>query len=186
MSQLESPTDIIDGTWDIDSSDSHVGFIIRHMMVSKVRGSFTNFRGQIVTNSDVERSRVEASIDVRSINTGDPKRDAHVISSDFFDADTHPTMSFVSIGVRQAGHQTLVDGNLTIHGVTRNVTLMLDEPVFGPETALGATAGFSASTVIDRRDYGISYNGVLPGGGLALGEKVQIVLEIQAKLRTDE
>jgi polyisoprenoid-binding protein YceI len=185
MSHIKSPTDTIDGTWDIDSSHSYVGFVIRHMMISKVRGSFTGFRGQIVTNSDIASSRVEASIDVRSLNTGDPKRDTHVTSADFFDAESYPTMSFESTNVRLAGNHTMVDGNLTIRGVTHGVTLMLDEPLFAANGTDGARAGFSASTTIDRRDFGISYSGTLPGGGLALGERVQIILEIQARLKED-
>lgn len=170
------------GTWQIDPTHSHVGFMIKHMMVSKVRGHFTSFRGQIVTAPEPLRSSVTATIDASSIDTGNEGRDDHVRSADFFAADQHPTLNFRSTAVRYENGDFIIDGVLTICGVTRPVTLALETPLFQATSDGGGKVGFSATTEISRSDYGVSYNGPLPGGGTALGEKVQIVLEIEADL----
>ena len=170
------------GTWTIDSTHSHVGFVVRHLMVSKVRGSFADFSGKIVTAEDILPSTVTASIDLASISTTNEMRDEHLRSAEFFDAETYPTMTYTSSGVRYDGEHFLVDGELTLRGITKPVTLTVETPAFGPNPHGGTKAGFSASADINRTDFGVSYNGPIPGGGVALGEKVQIVLDIEADL----
>lgn len=170
------------GTWTIDQVHTHVGFVIKHMMVSKVRGHFGAFSGQIVTAEDPLASSVTALIDVASINTNNDMRDDHIRSADFFDAEHHPTMTFTSTGIRAEDDGLFIDGNLTIRGVTKPVTLEIETPEFGPGPQGGMKAGFSASAEINRSDFGVSYNGPIPGGGMALGEKVQIVLDVEADL----
>ena len=170
------------GTWTIDQVHTHVGFVIKHMMVSKVRGYFGAFSGQIVTAGDPLASSVTVSIDVASINTNNDMRDDHIRSADFFDAEHHPTMTFTSTGIRAEDDSFFLDGNLTIRGVTRPVTLAIETPEFGPGPQGGTKAGFSATGEINRSDFGVSYNGPIPGGGMALGEKVQIVLDVEADL----
>jgi polyisoprenoid-binding protein YceI len=169
------------GTWAIDPTHSEVGFSIRHLMVSKVRGRFTSFAGTITTADDLVASSVEATIDLASIDTGNADRDTHVRSADFFDVEAHPTMTYRSTGVRADGDRFVVDGELTLRGVTRAVPLALEVHGFLPESPFGDTRfGFSATAEIDRRDFGIEFNSALDGGGVLLGEKVQVALEIEA------
>jgi len=127
-------------------------------------------------------SSVTATIEATSIDTSNSMRDDHVRSADFFDAENHPALTFVSSALRQAGGEFFLDGNLTIRGITKAVTLALETPEFGANPQGGTKAGFSATTEINRTNFGVSYNGPIPGGGVALGEKVQIVLEIEADL----
>jgi polyisoprenoid-binding protein YceI len=170
------------GRWTIDPVHSYVGFVIKHMMVSKVRGRFTEIEASIVTTADPLESSVTATIQAGSIDTNNAMRDDHIRSADFFDAANHPTLSFASTGIRHLDGQFFIDGNLTIRGVTKPVTLQVETPEFGPNPQGGTKAGFSATTEVNRNDFGVSYNGPIPGGGMALGDKVQIVLEIEADL----
>lgn len=170
------------GTWTIDPVHTHIGFVIKHMMVSKVRGQFTTFSGQIVTADNPLDSAATATVEVASIDTNNDMRDDHVRSADFFDAEHHPTMTFTSTRVRYEDGQFYIDGDLTIRGTTRPVTLTVEEFAFGPNPQGGTKAGFSATTEINRSDFGVSYNGPIPGGGMALGESVQIVLDVEADL----
>ncbi len=171
------------GTWKIDTVHSHVGFVIKHMMVSKVRGHFGAFTGEIVTAANPLDSTVSVSIEATSINTNNSMRDDHIRSADFFDAANHPALTFTSTGIRYEDGEFFVDGDLTIRGVTKPVVLALEAPGFGPGPQEGAVkAGFSATTEINRNDFNVSYNGPIPGGGMALGDKVQIVLEVEADL----
>lgn len=170
----------IAGTWKIDPVHTHVGFVIKHMMVSKVRGGFDSFSGEIVAADNPLESSVSVTIEASSINTGNTMRDDHIRSADFFDAANHPTITFTSTGIRQSGDDYYVDGDLTIRGTTKAVSLKTETPEFAQNSPASYKAGFSAATEIDRTDFGVSYNGPIPGGGLALGEKVQIVLEVEA------
>jgi polyisoprenoid-binding protein YceI len=174
------------GTWTIDTVHTHVGFVIKHMMVSKVRGHFTSFGGEITTAPNPLESSVGVTIEAMSINTNNTMRDDHIRSADFFDAENHPALTFTSTGIRHDDGEFLIDGDLTIRGVTKPVTLTVETPEFGPSAHGGTKAGFSATTEINRHDFGVSYNGPIPGGGVALGEKVQIVLDIEADLRTTD
>jgi polyisoprenoid-binding protein YceI len=171
------------GTWVIDPVHSHVGFVIKHMMVSKVRGRFGTFTGEITTAADPLHSRVTASIDATSIDTNNSMRDDHIRSADFLDVANHRTLEFVSTGVRFDDGEFFIDGDLSIRGVTRPVSLAVDTPEFGPTPQGGTKAGFSATTEIKRADFGIDFNGPIPGGGIMLADKVQIVLEIEADLQ---
>ena len=165
---------------------SEVSFVVRHMMVSKVRGRFDKFEGTIVTAADPLQSSVNATVDLSSVNTGAPDRDNHIRSADFFEVETHPTMTFHSTGVRRDGDDYLLDGNLTIRGTTKPVALSLEINGFGPDAYGGTRAGFSATTDINRSDFGVSYNGPIPGGGVAVSEKVTITLEIEGVLAKPE
>jgi polyisoprenoid-binding protein YceI len=172
------------GTWDIDASHSTVGFSVRHMMVSKVRGYFREFSGEIVTAEDPARSTVTAVVDLGSIDTRQEQRDAHIRSADFFDAENHPQMTFRSIAVRTDGADWAVDGELTIKGNTRPVTLALELNGFGPDAYGGVRAGFSAKTEINRNDFGVDIKMPMDGGGVVVGDKISVELEIEAVLRT--
>lgn len=174
----------IAGTWDIDPVHSDVSFTVRHMMVSKVRGRFGTFSGEIVTGEDVSGSTVKASIDATSIDTGNDQRDGHVRSADFFDVANHPTWSYHASGIKVDGDDFLLDGELTIKGVTRQVPLTLEINGFGPDAFGGTRAGFSAAGTINRSDFGVDIAMPLDGGGVVVSEKVQLNLEIEGVLRT--
>jgi polyisoprenoid-binding protein YceI len=171
------------GTWDIDAAHSDVSFTVRHMMVSKVRGSFGKFSGEIVTGENLTDSSVTASIDATSIDTNNEQRDGHIRSADFFDVENHPEWTFRSTALRVDDGDLALDGELTIKGVTRPVTLALEINGFGPDAWGGTRAGFSASTTIDRNDFGVDIKMPLDGGGVVVSDKVQIQLEIEGVLR---
>ena len=172
----------ITGTWTIDPVHSEVGFTIRHMMVSKVRGKFTSFSGTLVTGDSPAASSVTATIDLASIDTGNTDRDNHVRSADFFNVETHPQMTFVSTGVRAKGNDFVLDGNLTLKGVTKPVSLDLELGGFGPDAYGGTRAGFTATGEILRSDFGVDFNAALETGGVILSDKVLLALEIEAVL----
>ena len=171
------------GTWSIDPVHSEDGFAARHMMVSKVRGRFGAFSGQIVTGADPSDSSVTAEIDMASIDTGHEQRDAHIRSADFFEVETYPTMTYRSIGVRPHGDGFIVDGELTLKGVTQEVPLTLELNGFGPDPYGGTRAGFSATTEINRRDFGVNFSAVMETGGAVVSDKITIHLEIEAVLQ---
>ena len=171
------------GTWDIDASHSTVGFSVRHMMVSKVRGYFRQFSGEIVAAEDPAQSSVTATIDLSSIDTRQKQRDAHIRSADFFDVENHPQMSFRSTAVRTDGADWSIDGELTIKGRTRPVTLALELNGFGPDAYGGTRAGFSARTEISRSEFGVDIQMPMDGGGVVVGDKISVELEIEAVLR---
>ena len=169
------------GTWEIDPVHSEVGFAVRHMMVSKVRGKFDKFAGQIVTGPDLLQSSVTAEIDLASINTGQEQRDAHIRSADFFDVDNHAAMTYRSTGVRAEGDHYVLDGDLTLKGVTRQVPLTLELNGFGPDAYGGTRAGFTATGEINRKDFGVDFGGV-QNGVVVVADKVTLHLEIEAVL----
>src|SRR5215218_4828193 len=171
------------GTWDIDASHSTVGFSVRHMMVSKVRGYFTKFSGDIVTAEDPAQSTVTASIDMDSIDTRQEQRDAHIRSADFFDVGNHTEMTFRSTAVRTDGADWTVEGDLTIKGITKPVTLELELNGFGPDAYGGYRAGFSAKTEISRKAFGVDIDMPMDGGGVVVSDKINVELEIEAVLR---
>jgi polyisoprenoid-binding protein YceI len=167
-------------TWTIDPIHSEVGFSVRHMMVSKVRGRFANFSGQIVTADDPTQSSVTAEIDLSSINTGQEQRDAHIRSADFFEVETYPTMTFKSTGVRVVDGEYVLDGDLTLKGVTRSVPLRLELNGFGPDPYGGVRAGFTATGELNRGDFNVSFNAPMANGGVVVGDKITLQLEIEA------
>lgn len=171
---------LIAGTWNIDRAHSEVGFTVRHLAVSKVRGTFKSFEGSITIAEDPLDSKVSASIDTTSIDTGEEQRDNHLRSADFFDTETHSKLTFESTSVRAKGSDYQVEGNLTVHGTTRPVTLDLEFNGVSPDPWGGTRAGFSATTEISRKEFGVDFNIPLDGGGVVVGDKIKIELEIEA------
>jgi len=171
------------GTWSIDPVHSEAGFTVRHMMVSKVRGKFRNFSGELVTGADPLDSSVTAEIDLSSIDTGHEQRDAHIRSADFFEVEAYPTMTYRSTGVRRHRDGYILDGTLTLKGVTKEVPLTLELNGFGPDPYGGTRAGFSATGEINRRDFGVNFAAVMETGGAVVSDKVTILLEIEAVLQ---
>jgi polyisoprenoid-binding protein YceI len=174
------------GTWDLDPVHTSIGFVARHLMVSKVRGRFTKFEGQIVTAPNPTDSWATVTVDLSSVDTGNETRDNDLRSQNFFDVATHPQMTYRSTGIRPDGDQFAVDGDLTIHGTTRPVILMVEVNGFGPDPYGGTRAGFSATGEIDRTEFGITFNVAVPGtGGVMVSEKIQLDIEVEAVLRED-
>ncbi len=175
----------IAGTWQIDPVHSEVSFVVRHLVVSKLRGRFDAFNGTIVTSEDLARSSVRVLIEAASINTNEPNRDNHVRSSDFLDAEHYPNITFVSTAIRTERDRYFVDGELTIRGTTRPVTLDVEVNGFTPDPYGATRAGFSATAQIDRNDFGVSYNGPIPGAdnAMLLSDKVALNFEVQAVLQ---
>ena len=178
LQQTEIPT----GTWNIDPSHSEVGFTARHLM-TKVRGLFEKFEGQIVTG---DAPTATATIDLNSINTRDENRDNHLRSGDFFDVENHGQMTFASTKVEAGGKGLLVTGDLSIKGVTKPVTL--DVEVLGSETDPwgGTRAGFEGTTTISRKEFGVDFNIPMDGGRLLVGDKIDIIISAQAVLQQGE
>jgi polyisoprenoid-binding protein YceI len=169
--------------WDFDHAHSSIEFTVRHLLVSKVRGRFTKWNGKMeLDEHDLSRSHFEVEIDVASVDTHEPQRDAHLRSADFFEADKYPQMTFRSKRVVQVGKDRLtVTGDLTLRGTTREVTLDVERGgVIAKDPWGKRRAGFTATTTIRRKDFGISFNQVLDQGGLALGEEVAVGIEIEA------
>ena len=180
---MTSTTDIhpsyVAGSWALDPTHSEVTFSVKHLAISKVRGIFERFTASIVTAEDPSASTVEASIEVASINTNQKDRDKHLRTNDFFKADEFPNITFTSTSVVLAGDDITVVGDLTLRGVTKSVTLTGE---FGGTVTDGygqTKAGFTASTKINRHDYGVSWNAALEAGGLTLGDDISINFELQ-------
>jgi polyisoprenoid-binding protein YceI len=172
----------IAGTWTIDPVHSEVGFSVRHMMVSKVRGKFNVFSGHIVTGDSPLDSSVTATIDLSSIDTGNRDRDNHIRSADFFEVDSYKSMTYRSTGVRLTGDSYVLDGELTLKGITRPISLDLELGGFGPDPYGGQRTGFTATGELKRSDFGVDFNAVLETGGVVVADKVAIHLEIEAVL----
>lgn len=172
-------TDLTAGTWAIDPVHSSIHFSVRHLMVSKVRGSFETFSGAITVAEDGTPS-VSATVDVNSLDTRNEQRDAHLRSADFFDAGKYPSATFVSTGVRPDGDDYIVDGEFTLKGVTKPVSLKLEFNGVNPGMGQGPVAGFEASVVLNRKDFGIDIDMPLETGGAVVGDKVTVTLEIEA------
>jgi len=170
------------GTWNIDKTHSDVSFTVRHVMVSKVRGRFDEFEGAIITGATPEESSVTATIKLGSVNTGNADRDGHLKTGDFFDAEANPEMTYKSTKITADGGSWKVDGELTIKGVTKPVTLDLEVNGIGPDPWGGQRIGFSATTEISRKEFNVSFDAPLDGGGVVVGDKIQIILEIEGAL----
>jgi polyisoprenoid-binding protein YceI len=174
------------GKWDIDPVHSEVGFTVRHMMVSKVRGTFDKFEGSIVTGEKPEDSSVTASVEMSSINTKNEQRDGDIRGAAFLDVEAYPTMTFTSTGIRNVeGDGFLLDGDLSLKGVTRPVTFEVELNGIGPDAFGGTRIGFSAITEINRKDFNVSYDGPIPGtsSGVVVSDKVTVNLEIEGVLQ---
>jgi polyisoprenoid-binding protein YceI len=171
------------GTWALDPTHSDITFSVRHLAISKVRGSFEKFDVTVVTAENPLDSTVKATIDVASVNTNQADRDGHLRTSDFFAIDEFPTMEFVSTGIRAEGDIVYIDGDLTLRGVTKPVTLEGELGGFTTDGYGQTKAGASASTKINRLDFGVNWNAALEAGGLTLGNDVTINFEIQVVLQ---
>jgi len=179
---LALPAFAFASTWTIDPDHSNVGFKVRHLMVSNVKGNFNKFVGTVeINDKDVARSKVDVTIDTASINTNVQKRDEHLRSPDFFDVAKYPVMTFVSHKVAQAGKDRLkVSGDLTLHGITKAVVLDVEGPSAESKDPWGnIRRGATATTTINRKDFGLVWNKALETGGVAVGEEVTISLEIE-------
>ena len=170
------------GTWTIDPAHSAVGFSARHLMAAKVRGSFKSFSGSIEIADSPETSLVTVSIDAASIDSGVEDRDGHLRSPDFLDVENHPTLDFVSTSLRPVAGGYEVGGNLTIAGTTQGVTLQMEYSGVIADPWGNEKAIFSASTTINREDFGLTWNTALEAGGWLVGKQVEIELEVQAVL----
>jgi len=169
-------------TWNIDPDHSSVGFKVKHLMVSNVKGNFEKHTGIVDLNDkDISKSKVEVTIDTASINTNVQKRDDHLRSADFFDVAKYPTMTFVSKKVAKAGNNKLkVTGDLTLHGVTKQVVLDVDAISKESKDPWGnIRRGTAATTKIDRKDFGLTWNKGLETGGVLVGDEITINLEIE-------
>jgi polyisoprenoid-binding protein YceI len=169
-------------TWNIDPAHSRAEFKVKHMMISNVKGSFTNVTGTLIEDAaNPLLSRVSASIDMGTISTGDEQRDGHLKSADFFDCERYPKMTFVSTAVEKAGEGELaVTGDLTLRGVTRSVTFSVEGPSAPAKDPWGNTRlGLSATTHINRKDFGLVWNTALDSGGFLVGEEVHISLDVE-------
>jgi len=167
------------GDFALDPAHTHVGFCVRHMMISKVRGRFSNFKGTLRVGDEPEEATVEVEIDLSSVDTKDPQRDSHLRSPDFFDVENYPTMTFRSTRVTSIdGEAFRLDGQLTLHGVTRPVSL---DVVFDGVGTLdgGQRLGFSATSEIDREAFGLTWNQTLETGGVLVGKRVRIDIEAE-------
>ena len=168
--------------WNIDASHSAIQFSVRHMVVSKTRGRFTRWNGQLDFDpAQPGKGSVQVTIEPASIDTADAQRDGHLRSADFFDVEKHPQATFRSTKIEpRGGDRYLVAGDLTIKGVTRPVALEATWEGTGKDPWGGERAGFSATATIDRRDFGLEWNKVLETGGVLVGEKVELQLEVEA------
>lgn len=177
MADLNSLTP---GTWNVDPSHSGLNFTVKHLMVSKVRGRFASFSGTLNIAADPLQSSVTAQADVASVTTGDAGRDEHLRSGDFFEAEKFPTISFASTKIEADGDDFVLYADLTIKGVTKNVKFELEFDGVGKDPWGNTKAGFSAEAEINRKDFGLEWNAALETGGVLVGEKVKIQLDIQA------
>ena len=194
MSETAEATRTIDGiqapgpgTWSIDPAHTTIGFVARHMMVTKVRGHFGSFAGQIRVDEDALASSVEMDIEAGTITTGNDMRDRHLVSPDFLDVETFPTLSYRSTRLeRTGGNRFRLHGDLTIKDVTRPVTLDVEYEGIVPDLRGGTRMAFSASAEIDREEFGITWNVALEGGGVLVSKKVKLEIEVAAVLAAGE
>ncbi|HEY2743816.1 MAG TPA: YceI family protein [Polyangia bacterium] len=170
-------------TWTFDNVHSIVGFSVRHLMISKVRGHFNKWGGTFEYDpKNPSATKIDVTIEAASIDTREEKRDAHLRSPDFFDVEKYPTLTFKSTSVSGSGEELVLHGDLTIHGVTKAVQLKVESLGTTKDPWGGERAGFSASTSVNRKDFGLHWNVALEAGGVLVGEKVEIGIEVEAIL----
>jgi polyisoprenoid-binding protein YceI len=177
MATLE---DLTPGTWTIDGSHTTVGFVARHLVITKVRGRFGAVSGALEIAENPLDSTVSAVVDMGSVSTGDDGRDEHLRSADFFDVENHPTMTFASTGLKADGSDYLLVGDLTIRGITQHLELDLEFEGVSADPWGGTRVGFTAEGEINRRDFGLDFDVKLDTGGALVSEKIKIQLDIQA------
>lgn len=174
------------GTWIVDPTHSSVGFTVRHLMISKVKGTFDSFAATFITGENPLDTQVTAVAQVASINTNEENRDGHLRTNDFFEADTFPTISFESTGVKVKDAEEgefIVTGNLTIKGVTKSVDFDFEFGGFATDPYGNYKAAATAEAEINRTDFGLTWNAPLEAGGVLVGEKVKITIDLQAALQ---
>ncbi len=167
--------------WEIDASHSAVSFSVRHLMVSNVRGELGKVSGTInIDDKDITKSTVEATIEVAAINTRDAKRDEHLRSPDFLDVAKFPSITFKSTKVEKAGAGLKVTGNLTLHGVTKEVVLSVEGPMPAVKDPWGNTkSGFTATAKLNRKDFGVTWNKTIDGGGMVVGDELSVTIDLE-------
>ena len=185
ITTLSTHPHFVAGTWKLDPTHSTIAFTVKHLAISKVRGTFDSFDVTIVTAPDDADGihSIDAVIDVASVNTNQAQRDAHLRTSDFFLVDEHPTATFRSTGGSWEGDKFTLVGDLTLRGVTKQITLTGELGGVSTDAAGGTRAGASATTTINRHDFGVSWNAALEAGGLTLGDDVKIDVDIQVVLQ---
>jgi polyisoprenoid-binding protein YceI len=177
MSAVQAQT----STWKVDKAHSGAEFKVKHMMISNVKGHFSGIDGVLALNEDdVTKSHVEATIDASSITTREAQRDTHLKSADFFDVEKFPTLAFTSTEVKGSNGDLIVSGDLTIHGITRNVVFTVEGPTTPAKDPWGnIRIGLTATTKINRKDFGLTWNAVLETGGILVADDVTITLDVQ-------
>jgi len=172
------------GTYDIDPTHTELGFAVRHMAVSKVRGRFSAFKGTLVLAEDPADSKASVTIEAGSVDTRDENRDGHLKTNDFFDVENHPTWTFTSTTIKaETPTEFKLEGDLTIRGVTKSVTLDVSLEGVVKDPYGNHRVGFSASTTINREDFGVAFGAVMEAGGLVVAKKVDIRIELEAVLQ---
>jgi len=171
------------GTWVIDPAHTEIGFSVRHLAISKVRGVFERFDAQVIAADNPADSSVTVTVEVASINTNNADRDAHLRTNDFFAPDEFPTMTFVSTGLRVDGDDFLLDGDLTLRGVTKPITLKGEFGGIATDPYGNTKAAASGTAVINRHDFGVSWNAAIETGGFLLGDDVTLMIEAQFTLQ---
>ncbi|MCB0893854.1 MAG: polyisoprenoid-binding protein [Nocardioides sp.] len=171
------------GTWDIDPGHTDLAFVGRHFMVTKVRGRFTGVTGAVVIADDFEDSRVEVTIDMTTVESGNAARDEHIRSAELFDVEQYPRATFRSTRVEWSGASGTVHGDLTIHGVTRQVPLQVTFEGYARDPWGGDRAIFSARTKVNREDFGITWNMAVETGGVLVSKEIQIEIDLETVLR---
>lgn len=179
MTALASDLGLTAGTWNIDPAHSEVAFVIRHLM-TKVRGSFTEFSGTLEIAEKTNDSKVDVEIKIDSIDTRNPDRDAHIRSAEILGAEDHPAMKFSGTGVHEEGGEYFLDGTLTIKNVSRPISLAVEFNGTSEDPWGGTRAGFSATGSVSRKEYNIDFNIPFGGDKALLGDKVDLQLEVQA------
>ncbi|WP_077488486.1 YceI family protein [Sinomonas mesophila] len=171
------------GTWEIDPVHTEIGFSVRHLMLSKVRGRFTRFTGSYTTARNPLNSSATVTVEMTSIDTNNPTRDDDLRSENYFDVDRYPQMTYQSTGVRIEDGQVILDGELTVHGVTRPVPLSVEVNGFGKDPYGNQRSGFTATGSISRADFGMTFNVPLEGGGVLVGDEIDLQLEVEGILQ---
>ncbi len=176
----DTTTAAVTGTYVIDPAHSSIGFVARHAMITKVRGFFEDFEGTFTIADDVAASSASFVAQVASVNTKQADRDAHIKSADFFDAEQFPTITFTATKSEAKGDHYLVTGDLTLHGVTKSVTVDFEYTGTSQDPFGNTRVGFEGEAEVNRKDFGLTWNAALETGGVLVSEKIKIVLEVSA------
>lgn len=176
---MSIPTELTHGTWTLDASHSDIGFAVRHAGISKTRGRFTKAEAQLTIGQGLEHSGVSAVIATESFDSKDENRDSHVRGTDFFDVETYPEMTFTSTSATRSGDEYVVSGDLTIRSITRPVNISTEFNGVAVDPFGTTRAGFSGRASISRKDFGLTWNAALDAGGVLVGDKVSITLDLE-------